>query len=208
MQTHCKLSYKFAVATHDSNTTAEKLYEAAVKALAHSARSTAEIRLLLEKRKASKTVIGTVLRRLRENGYLDDARFARWFVSARLENELQGPARVRQDLERRGVSPEIAREAVGRGFEAMEESDLLRRHIARKLRPSRPFSRPSAVVSIHRRLLRAGFASDTIVRELKRMLRASLSQSRPKTDPADWEKWDELLESLAEMPEPEAEIDR
>ncbi len=115
---------------------------------------------------------------------------------------------MRQDLERRGVSPEIVREAVGRGLEEVEESELLRRHIARKLRHSRPFSKPSAVVSIYRRLLRAGFASDTIVRELKRMLRGSLSQSRPKTNPADWEKWDELLDSLSEITEPDAEIDR
>ena len=186
----------------------DMLYEAAVKALGRSARSTAEIRSLLEKRQARKTEIGIILRRLRENGYLDDARFARWFVSARLENELQGPVRVRQDLERRGVSSEIIREAVGRGFEKVEESELLRRHIARKLRPSRPFSKPSAAVSIYRRLLRAGFASDTIVRELKRMLRASLAHSRPKTDTVDWEKWDELLESLSEITEPEAEIDR
>lgn len=186
----------------------DMLYEAAVKALGRSARSTAEIRSVLEKRKASKTEIESVLRRLRENGYLDDARFARWFVSARLENDLQGRRRVLQDLERRGVSPEIAREAVGRGFQEVEESELLRRHIARKLHPSRPFSKPSAAVSMHRRLLRAGFASDTIVRELKRMLRDSLSHSRPKTDPADWEKWDDLLESLSEITEPEAEIDR
>ncbi len=191
-----------------SHPSLEALYEAAVKALARGARSTAEMRSLLEKRKASKKKIETVLRRLRENGYLDDARFARWFVSARLENELQGRRRVRQDLERRGVSPEIVREAVGRGFEEVEESELLRRHITRKLRPSRPFSKPSAAVSMHQRLLRAGFASDTIVRELKRMLRGSLSASRPKTDPADWEKWDELLESLSEITEPEAEFDR
>ena len=162
----------------------------------------------MKKRKASKTEIEIILRRLRENGYLDDARFARWFISARLENDLQGRRRVLQDLVRRGVSPEIAREAFGRGFEKVEESELLRRHIARKLRLSRPFSKPSAVVSIYRRLLRAGFASDTIVRELKRMLRASLSRSRPKTDPVDWEKWDELLESLSEITEPEAEFDR
>ncbi len=192
----------------DSNTTIEKLYEAAVKALGRSARSTAEIRSLLEKREASKKKIETVLRRLRENGYLDDARFARWFVSARIVNELQGPVRVRQDLERRGVSPEIVRKAVDSGYHEVDEAGLLRRHIARKLRPSRPFSKPSAVVSMHRRLLRAGFASDTIVRELKRMLRAALSRSRPKTDPADWEKWDELLESLSEIFEPEAEFDR
>ena len=185
------------------------LYEAAVKALARRARSAAEIRSLLEKRQARKTNIEIILRRLRENGYLDDARFARWFVFARLENDLQGPRRVRQDLERRGVAPEIARKAVDSGYQEVDEAGLLRRHIARKLRPSRPFAKPSEVVSLHRRLLRAGFASDTIVRELKRMLRDTLSKGRPagraERDPAEW---DELLESLSEITEPEAEIDR
>ena len=179
-----------------------------MKALARRGRSTAEVRLLLEKRQASKNQIEAVIRRLRENGYLDDARFARWFVSTRIENDLQGPRRVRQDLERRGVAPEIVRKAVEGGFQEVDEAGLLRRHIARKLRPSRPFSRPSALVSLHRRLLRAGFASDTIVRELKRMLRVTLSKGRPAgRAERDSAEWDEMLDSLSELPETEAEID-
>ena len=84
---------------------ADSLYEFAVKALARRARSSGEMRELLRKRKGGKSEIEAVVQRLKENGYLDDARFARAFVAARLENDLHGQARVRRDLAARRVKP-------------------------------------------------------------------------------------------------------
>ena len=152
----------------------DSLYEAAVKALARRARSTAEIRTLLEKKEASRRQIEAVLKRLRENGYLDDARFARYFASARLEEELQGKERVRRDLKARGLPEETAEKAIGRTYQDVDEAALLRQYIQRRVNLSRAFSKPSAVVSLYRRLLRAGFRSDTIVQELSRLLKSPL----------------------------------
>lgn len=178
----------------------DSLYEIAVRALARRARSSGEVRLVLQKRQASKTQIDAILRRLRENGYLDDARFARFFVAARLENDLHGQRRVRQDLRARQVHPEVIEEAIASGYEKVDESALLRRYLKRKVRFSRALLKPSAMASLYRRLLRAGFASATIVRELKKILRGRPSQDRAETDPALWEEW---LDSLAEPSESE-----
>jgi len=181
---------------------ADSLYESAVKALARRARSSGQMRELLRKRKADKKDIEAVVQRLKENGYLDDARFARAFVAARLENDLHGQARVRRDLAARRVKPEIAEAALQRGFEAVDEGQLLRNHLRRKVRLSRPLNKPSAVAALFRRLLRAGFRSDTIVRELKGLLGGSLYQAPAATEPV---RWDELLDSLPETPDPESE---
>ena len=181
----------------------ENLYEAAVKALARRAHSSGQVRLLLEKRHASKTQIDAILRRLRENGYLDDARFARYFVASRLENDCYGQRRVRQDLRARRVHPEVIEQAIAGGYAKVDESALLRQYLKRKVRFSRALlSKPSAMASLHRRLLRAGFRSATIVRELKKILREMPSQEQAETDLALWETW---LDSLAETPEPEAD---
>ena len=178
---------------------ADSLYLVAIRALARRARSSAEIRALLAKRKAGKADIEAVIHRLRERGYLDDARFARAFVASRIENNLQGKVRVRRELAARRVRPEIAEEAVQRGFEAVDEVQLLRQYLARKLRVSKPLNKPSAVQSLYRRLLRAGFRSDTIVGELKRLLRGPLSKAAAADEPV---RWDELLDSLPETQEP------
>ena len=180
----------------------EWLYEVAVRALGRRARSSGEVRALLARRKAAKADIEAVVHRLKQNGYLDDARFARAFVSSRIENRLEGKMRVRRELAARRVKPELADEAVRRGFEGMDEAALLRQYLQRKLRVSKPLSKPSAVQSLFRRLLRAGFRSDTIVGELKRLLRGPLSKAAASDEPV---RWEELLDSLPETQEPESE---
>ena len=178
---------------------AESLYEVAIRALGRRARSSGEVRALLARRKAARSDIEAVIHRLKQNGYLDDARFARAFVSSRIENRLEGKLRVRRELAARRVKPELADEAVRRGFEGMDEAALLRQYLQRKLRVSKPLNKPSAVQSLFRRLLRAGFRSDTIVGELKRLLRGPLSKPAAADEPV---RWDELLDSLPEPQEP------
>jgi len=190
------------VGEKDAEQTVETLYDAAIKALARRARSSGEIRALLARRKASKADIEAIIHRLKEHGYLDDTRFARSFVASRIENRLEGKVRVRRDLAARRVKPEIADEAVRRGFEDVDEAQLLRQYLQRKLRVSKPLNKPSAVQSLYRRLLRAGFRSDTIVGELKRLLRGPLSKAAASDEPI---RWEELLDSLPETPDPESE---
>ena len=180
----------------------EQLYETAIRALARRARSSAEVRALLAQRKAGKADIEAVIHRLKENGYLDDARFARAFVASRIENNLQGKVRVRRELAARRVRPELADEAVRGGYEGVDEVQLLRQYLKRKLRVSKPLDKPSAVQSLFRRLLRAGFRSDTIVGELKRLRGGPLSKAGAANDPV---RWDEVLDSLPETPDSESE---
>jgi regulatory protein len=199
---HKGRKHRISVGEKDAAQTFETLYDAAIKALARRARSSGEIRALLARRKAPKADVEAVIHRLREHGYLDDARFARTFVASRIENRLEGKVRVRRDLAARRVKPEIAEEAVRRGFEDVDETKLLRQYLARKLRVSKPLNKPSAVQSLFRRLLRAGFRSDTIVGELKRLLRGPLSKAAAADEPV---RWDEVLDSLPETPDPESE---
>jgi regulatory protein len=189
------------------------LYEIAVRALARRARSTNEMRALLEKRKAEKKDVEAVLARLRENGYLDDARLARSFVASRIENERQGSRRVRRDLAARRVHPEVIAKAIGSGYEDVDERELLRSYLRRKLRLTKPPQKASAVAALYRRLLRAGFASDTIIKELqgimkgtmRGMSRGSVLRSRAELDPEKWsEQWEAWLDSLSEAPDADA----
>jgi regulatory protein len=176
------------------------LYEIAVRALARRARSTGELRALLQRRKADAQDVDAVLARLREHGYLDDARFARSFVAARIDNERQGSHRVRRDLAARRVHPELVQQAVRAGYEGVDEQKLLRDYLRRKLRLTRPPEKPSAIASLYRRLLHAGFASDTIVKELRSLLRGGSFRGGATIDPEKWQEW---VESLSDLPEPE-----
>ncbi len=180
------------------------LYEIAVKALGRRARSTVELRQLLDRRRAEKKDIDAVLARLREHGYLDDARFARSFAASRIENDRQGRRRVERDLAARRLHPEVIRRAVGAAYEEVDERELLRDYLRRKVRLTKPPSKPSAVAGLYRRLLRAGFSSATIIQELqglmKGMKRGFARPGQQAIDPAQWQEW---VESLSDVPEPE-----
>lgn len=184
---------------------AQALYEIAVRALARRARSAGEMRQLLERRRGDTRDVDAVMARLKEHGYLDDARFARAFVASRLENDKQGARRVERDLAARRVPPELIRKAVREAYEPVEEGALLREYLRRKVRLTQPPEKPSAVASLYRRLLRAGFSSATIVKELQGLMERlpRRAASRGAAAAIAPEKWQEWLESLADFPEEE-----
>ena len=172
------------------------VYEIAVKSLAGRARSTAEIRTILVRRGASEEDIGAAIVRLREHGYLDDERFAKTFVRSRIENQSFGAGRVRRDLSKKRVSREIAERAVNSAYEQVNERELLREFLRRKLRVAAPPTKPSALASLYQRLLRAGFSSATIVKELAGLNSGQRRNSdKPPIDPEKWREW---IESLAD----------
>jgi regulatory protein len=143
------------------------LYEIAVRALARRARSIGELRQVLERRKAAKEDIEAVIARLKDHGYLDDARYARTYTASRIDNDRQGARRVARDLAARRVHPELIQKTVSAAYEEVDERELLRDYLRRKVRLSKPPAKASAVASLYQRLLRAGFSSATISKELQ-----------------------------------------
>ncbi|MBI4479214.1 MAG: RecX family transcriptional regulator [Acidobacteria bacterium] len=183
----------------------ESLYQLAVRALARRARSIGELRQLLAKRKAAMEDIDAVIARLKEHGYLDDARYARAFVASRIENDRQGARRVQRDLGARRVHPDLIQQTIRAAYDDVDERELLRDYLRRKVRLSKPPQKASAVATLYRRLLRAGFSSATIVKELQGLLQSipRRTTSRGASAAIDPEKWQDWVESLSDVPEPE-----
>ena len=92
----------------------------ALNVLGYRARAEGEMRERLLRAGYAPETVETVVGRLRELGYLDDAEFAR--NSAREKARRYGPRRVYGDLRKSGVGEELAREAVEGQFS--EESEL------------------------------------------------------------------------------------
>ena len=92
----------------------------ALNVLGYRARAEGELRERLLRAGYAPQTVETVVGRLRELGYLDDAEFAR--NSAREKARKYGPRRVYGDLRKSGVGKELAREAVEGQFS--EDSEL------------------------------------------------------------------------------------
>ncbi len=145
------------------------LYDYALKSLAARARSVAEMRRMLDRRAERREDVGTVMARLKERGYLNDARFAESYAHWRIENQRFGRARVAHDLRAHRVAPELAERVSKKAFEGVDEAELLERHLAPKLRYTGPPKTPNKVASLYRALRRAGFSHTVVMNKLREL---------------------------------------
>lgn len=84
----------------------------ALDQLAVRARSEQELRTVLLRRKVPAEIAEEVLERFTEVGLIDDAAFAQALTQSRATHSLRGRARIRQELQAKGVDRELANEAL------------------------------------------------------------------------------------------------
>jgi regulatory protein len=151
--------------------TESALYDAAIKILMRRAHSVSEMKKALIRRTADADLIQKVIARLKQNGYIDDARYASQFARQRTEGRKQGKFRVARDLRARGVPDRHIEAALEEAAQNTDEAAVVRQRIERKLRSFRGEIDENKFASMYRSLLRAGFSADVIRRELKAMTR-------------------------------------
>ncbi len=133
------------------------LYEYAVGALARRMRSVAELKRLLRPRveadtEYGKTLVELVIRRLKDQGYLNDAKFGR--------------RRVVTELKVKGVHGEVIDKAVDSAYDEVNEEKQARDYLHRK-RLQKPKNQKEAA-RVFRQLMRGGFGAKTIFAILKK----------------------------------------
>jgi len=152
--------------------TEEELYQVAVRALVRRAHSVHEMKQKLGRSSDNKLLVQLVLARLKEDGLIDDARYAKQFARQRTENRKQGKYRVARDLRARGIPDRHIESALVEAAQNTDEAAVVRQRIERKLRSYRgPDTRKKIdekkMASLYGSLLRAGFSTDVVRRELK-----------------------------------------
>jgi regulatory protein len=158
------------------------LYDAAVKILSRRAHSVSDMKKALIRRTADEGLIQKVLARLKQNGLIDDARYAKQFARQRTEIRHQGKFRVARELRARGVPDQHIESAVAESSANSDEAAMVRQRIDRKLRLFRGEIDDRKIASLYRTLLRAGFSSDTIRRELRRLTDADVPETDTPTE--------------------------
>lgn len=128
-----------------------------------------ELRRKLAARALDPADVDTVLDRLAAASLLDDRRFAVQFASYYAGARRFGRYRITRELRRRGVAEEFIAEALAEVFPTeRDEVALVRGRLERRLRRyPRPYTE-KVLRSAYQSLLRAGFSSAIIRRELCR----------------------------------------
>jgi regulatory protein len=151
--------------------TEDELYEYAVGALGRRMRSVAELKRLLRQRveadtEYGQTLVELIIRKLKDQGYLNDAQYAAAYSSFRRDNEKFGRRRVITDLKVKGVHGDVIDKAVGDAYDEVNEERQARDYLRRK-RLKKP-SNEKETARIFRNLVRAGFGTKTIFSILKK----------------------------------------
>ncbi len=152
----------------------ERVFQRAGKLLAAKPRSVAELReRLLEGRGATKAAVEAVIERLREYGYLDDAKFAHSFASLRVQQRPIGRQRLQRDLWLKKIDKKTADAALDQVFEATPEAEMIDRAIAKRVRlRGKPKTRADAK-KLFDHLLRQGFEFELVSEKVR-----TLAQNR------------------------------
>lgn len=145
------------------------LYDYAVKALGRHMRTVAELRRLLQARAEpgdrGEATVESIIARLKQQHYLDDAAYAETYARLRRENEKYGQRRVRQSLRQKGISSALTEKTINAGYAQVDEEKLARQYLERK-RIAKP-ANEKETARVMRRLVAAGFSTSVIYKILR-----------------------------------------
>ncbi len=167
--------------------TEDELYDVALRALMRRAHSVHEMKQKLVRRTDNELLVRVVMARLKENGQLDDERFAQQFTRNRIQSRKQGKFRIARELRSRGVPDRHINSALEGSATQAEQAEMVRQHIERKLKSYRGPKTGEKfdgrkIASIYGSLLRAGFPSDLIRTELKKLTVEEVPAVEPAED--------------------------
>jgi regulatory protein len=129
--------------------------------------STLELRQRLQDRGYDQALVESALERCRVHQYLDDDRYAyNRAVSLLSQGRAVGP-KIVSDLQRRGIAPHVAQQALSLAMQDFDEDQLLESLLARRYprfdyAAAAPAERRRVVTFLQRR----GFSLETIMNKL------------------------------------------
>ena len=142
---------------------AADIYLRALNLLTRRDHTTAELKRKLAIKGFATDSIAGLLARLAEEGYLDDKRFAEIWTESAMRNGRGYGLRILQELQKRGISREIATEAVAAATAEYPELDSLAAIVSKRFSAFDPSVAPTKEKQrVYSYLQRRGFSIHAI----------------------------------------------
>jgi regulatory protein len=146
-----------------------KAYLLALRYLGIRPRTKKQVASYLREKGYAADVADEICRRMEEQGYLDDERFARQWVDERLRLKPRSPYMMLMELQQRGIDRDTADAAV-RSVSREDELEAARRLVEKKRRRLYGPMEPDEERKLLAMLARKGF-SGSVVQQIRRELR-------------------------------------
>ena len=135
-------------------------YDDAVRYLGPRQRSVLELRRHLTKKRHDEKEIAAAIERLRDQGYVDDEAFARYWLEQRAQFRPKGTFALKSELRAKGIDARIVDEVVGAG--ERDETAIARAALAPRLGRWSALDERERKTKVQAFLRQRGFSFDTI----------------------------------------------
>ncbi|EUJ19409.1 recombination regulator RecX [Listeria aquatica FSL S10-1188] len=129
----------------------------AIQFLSHRVRSEKEIRSFLAKQEIEAIHQDSIIQKLVEMDYLNDAEFAKLYVRTQVKTTTKGPGKIRRELIEKGVTREIIDASLAT-YTAEEREENALKEASKIARRSRNLAKQRLVMKIRTDLLQKGFS--------------------------------------------------
>ena len=134
--------------------------------LARSAKSTSQLRKILEQREIPTDIAEKVLERFTEVGLIDDASFAETIVNSRRNYKGLAKSAIKRELNEKGVSQELVEEAVS-GITAEDDFESAKQLATRRFGQMAHLEKDVRTRRLAGYLQRKGYASSAVFAAIK-----------------------------------------
>lgn len=149
----------------------DKYYEKALRFLSFRPRSEKEVKDNLAKKKASPTIINMIIQKLRDQKFLNDKEFTKWWIEQRTIVKPTGIRIIKIELQRKGIDKEAIDEVLERSKDTVHnELDMARDLVQRRFKRYQGLERQEIYQKLGGFLSRRGFDYDTIKKAIDEVL--------------------------------------
>lgn len=155
------------------------VFDKAVDLLAVRARSTRDLQTRLRRAGAEDGAIAAAVERLQRLGFLDDEAYARNLARSRVMSGGVSKRRIGQELQRRGVSRDVADDAIADTLEEVEldEEGAARMAAEKRMRALRSYDAQTQKQRLYAFLARRGYSPDVISRVVRAVMRGASGEA-------------------------------
>lgn len=146
----------------------QKLLDRAYHFLSFRPRSEKEIKDFLKKKGATERISEKIIKKLKRLRYLDDLKFAYWWVEQRISFRPRGKIALKMELRQKGVDQEIASQVIE---EKIEELPLAKKAARKKIKIYQNLSPGKFRQKMSAFLSRRGFSWQTIKMVLEEIIK-------------------------------------
>ncbi len=144
------------------------VYDIAIKYISYKMRSKKEVYEKLEERGIDKELISSTIKKLEDQGYLNDDAYTKAFINDKINLSCDGPKKIRSELVKKGVSNKIIDQNFDVFTKAME-SERIESIVKKYIKSNHNKSVNALKVNLNQKLITLGYDSSLVIANLNKM---------------------------------------